>query len=74
MVNAERLREEGDHRSLCSRLADLEELLGVADEKLEEVERTVEAAIGHAEEFLEMSKAAEEESITALQETEQKVV
>lgn len=38
MVNAERLREEGDHRSLCSRLADLEELLGVADEKLEEVE------------------------------------
>ncbi|KAF4714502.1 hypothetical protein FOZ62_026592 [Perkinsus olseni] len=73
MAHTEQL-EEGEGRSLRTRLADLEALLGIVNDKIRSVENSVTAAMGQVEEFLEMSKTVEEECTAAVERVEQDVM
>ncbi|KAF4725164.1 hypothetical protein FOZ63_014417, partial [Perkinsus olseni] len=70
MAHTEQL-VEGEGRSLRTRLADLEALLGIASDEIGSVENSVTAAMGQVEEFLETSKTVEEECTAAVERVEQ---
>ncbi|KAF4713982.1 hypothetical protein FOZ63_003606, partial [Perkinsus olseni] len=70
MAHTEQL-EEGEGRSLRTRLADLEALLGIANDEIRSVGNSVTAAMGQVEEFLEMSKTVEDECTAAVERVEQ---